>query len=183
MKYILILTSFLMRCLTIVYLRRPAPSASVSSLYYGFFYLKDKRFSVYFGSSVSKMYYLTKFGVSKRLNLHPLLFIIFINEIVKNLTSKYQIYADDLQIYSYITSYADHLVLQGYIYLIVDRSNFNCLPLYIEKTKYIIHTSKTAVSNFIYRINYANNHRIKDQWWGYRFELLVVFSWFHQPHD
>lgn len=59
-------------------------------------------------------------GVPQGSHLGPLLFIVFINDLVQQLSCPCLLYADDLKIYSSITKTEDCVILQNNLKAIVD---------------------------------------------------------------
>ena len=54
-------------------------------------------------------------GVAQSSNLGPVLFVIFLNDVINHLRCKVYIYADDLKLVCTIRTYEDCLILQDNI--------------------------------------------------------------------
>lgn len=97
--------------------------------------------------------FLQKSGVPQGSILGPLLFIIFINDIVSGLEVNYLLYADDLKLYSEIQTIADCERLQKALESVSEWCISNCLPLNI---------SKCNVMTFSKKINYLHFEYVMD---------------------
>lgn len=102
-------------------------------------------------------------GVPQGSHLGPLLFILYINDIVKSLShSNILLYADDAKIYRVIRSNADCELLQN------DLSNFetfcreNNLFINPDKCKIISFSRKKIASSFNYRLCNSDLVRVKE---------------------
>jgi Reverse transcriptase (RNA-dependent DNA polymerase)/Endonuclease-reverse transcriptase len=89
-------------------------------------------------------------GVPQGSVLGPLLFIIYINDISKNLQSNIGMYADDCVIYRVIQSPHDEEILQEDLNRIVDWAQNWHLPLNIAKCKCMRTKSGTVQENEVY---------------------------------
>ena len=98
-------------------------------------YLRDRELSVRIKGNISNPFSACC-GVPQGSHLGPLLFILFINDIVGNIKfAKFQIYADDIKIYHRINSIHDQFLLQQELQLIYEWSVLNKLKLNCNKCK------------------------------------------------
>lgn len=90
-------------------------------------------------------------GVPQGSVLGPLLFLIFINDISDNLSSRVRLYADDCCIYSNITSEADTVQLQNDLNSIVSWCDSWRMTLNLSKCKLVRFTNKKQprISNYV----------------------------------
>ena len=68
-------------------------------------------------------------GVSQSSNLGPLLFLLFINGIVEDISSEKLLFADDLKLFMEINTTEDCRIIQANVNTVVDWYNSNCLLL------------------------------------------------------
>lgn len=80
-----------------------------------------------------------KSGVPQGSVLGPILFLIYINDIAKNLTSTTRLFADDCVIYRQITNRNDHIALQ---------KDLNSISTWCDQWQMKINASKTKVITF-----------------------------------
>lgn len=92
-------------------------------------------------------------GVPQGSNLGPLLFDIFIDDIVCNINVKCLLYADDMKIYCNIRNINDCINLQGDLLKINEWCTLNKLPLNITKCNVMSFTNKLQPIIFQYSVN------------------------------
>ena len=97
--------------------------------------------------------FVVKSGVTQGSNLGPLLFIIFFNNVLRDIGCKAFIYADDLKIAGVIETYQDCISLQESLDKITSWCMSNKLQLNTQKCKKITFTRKNSNFNFYYNIN------------------------------
>ncbi|XP_063917280.1 uncharacterized protein LOC135132990 [Zophobas morio] len=99
--------------------------------------------------------YITDAGVPQGSTLGPLLFTLFINDVLDCIRySKVLIFADDIKIYREIRGISDSLLLKKDINNLVSWSLLNFLPLNENKSFIISFTHKLNVCEFDYKINH-----------------------------
>jgi hypothetical protein len=81
-------------------------------------------------------------GVPQGSHLGPLLFVVFINDLIKNISSDCLLYADDLKIFRTIKSSEDCDILQNDLNAVSHWSKANLMYLNIEKCFVITFTNK-----------------------------------------
>lgn len=81
-------------------------------------------------------------GVPQGSNLGPLLFILYINDLLQSFSCPVLAYADDIKIYTSITNLADVLVLQNNINYMADWCAKHNLKLNINKCCFVSYTRK-----------------------------------------
>ena len=93
-------------------------------------------------------------GIPQGSILGPLLFIIYINDLVENcdINSKLYLYADDAKLFNYITNDMDVENLQKNLNRLTDWSTKWLLKLNIQKCKVISYSSKDLKTNSEYHI-------------------------------
>lgn len=101
-------------------------------------YLKGRTFSVRVRYEYSDIFFDTS-GVPKGLNLGPLLFLLFINDINIFRFCKFVLLADDLKLILSITNKSDHMQLQY---------DLNQLQLWIEKNELFLNITKCKTISF-----------------------------------
>ena len=84
-------------------------------------------------------------GVPQGSVLGPLLFILYINHIIENLDCNSYLYADDLKIYSTVTSMRDNVNLQTNLNQVVNWSRKWLINLNISKCKVMTINGKQDV--------------------------------------
>lgn len=92
-------------------------------------------------------------GVPQGSHLGPLFFLIFINDLCSNITSNYEMFADDLKLYRVIRSREDTLFLQNDIDTISNWCIDNKMLLNISKCYHIKFTRKLNPLPATYYIN------------------------------
>lgn len=115
-------------------------------------YLKDRKLKVDC-RGVRSIEISATSGVPQGSVLGPLLFIIFINDIVLNLRCNSLMYADDLKIFTSVTNIQDCLLLQDSIDKVHRWCTENSLPLNFSKCNFVSFTRKLAPTIFAYNIN------------------------------
>ena len=99
-------------------------------------YLSNRRQRVRVNSSLSDYKYATS-GVPQGSLLGPLMFVIYINDVVKNLSVDSKLFADDLKLYS-----DDHQNLQLSLRHILEWCNSNRMSANISKCGYLLFKGK-----------------------------------------
>jgi hypothetical protein len=126
-------------------------------------YLLDRRHYVTYQNFVSKSFTPTS-GVPQGSNLGPLLFLLFINDMVNVITCEKLLFADDLKLFIRIESDSDFNLLQNNLDAVVEWSSRNRLSL---------NTAKCFVSSYS-RIRSVKEHTyIIDQ---HRLERVYKFK-------
>lgn len=92
-------------------------------------------------------------GVPQGSNLGPLLFDIFVDDIVNDLDVNCLIYADDLKIYCHITCIDDCITLQNNLNKINEWCYINKLPLNALKCNVMTYSNKVNVNKFDYTLD------------------------------
>lgn len=106
-------------------------------------------------------YYTSDSGVPQGSNLGPLLFLIFINDIVDKVKySSVSLFADDMKIFKQIGDYQDCLKLQDDIKEIFNWSVENQLPFNIDKCKVMTITLRKDMTDYKYEIGNKNLERV-----------------------
>lgn len=120
----------------------------------GFFnsYLTNRQLFVVCGGHSSNIYTASS-GVPQGSNLGPLLFLIFLNDIIDVITVNFLIYADDLKIYSRIKSADDCRELQNSLVNISQWCKTNNLDLNTKKCNVMSFTRRMGTILFDYSIN------------------------------
>lgn len=118
-------------------------------------YLLDRQQAVYYNGYKSSAYISTS-GVPQGSNLGPLLFIMFINDIVTVIRhSRILLFADDTKIFLHIKKPEDCNKLQADIDEIYSWSKQNCLPFNISKCNVMTYSYKKAenIIDFDYKMD------------------------------
>lgn len=97
--------------------------------------------------------FFTNSGVIQGSTLGPLLFILFINDVVDRFDCRVFLYADDLKIVNVIHSIDDCYKLQKDLNSLVLWCNENKLPLNVSKCKTLSFSRKSNTIYFDYQIN------------------------------
>lgn len=92
-------------------------------------------------------------GVPQGSNLGPLLFLLFINDLCDSLTCGNLLFADDLKIYTIITSNEDCVLFQTQLDAVVHWCELNKLFLNSSKCKVCSFTRNKNIVSFHYKIN------------------------------
>lgn len=95
-------------------------------------YLSDRANFVFYNGFDSNSFISTG-GLPQRSNLDPLVFNIFINDLLQSLTCCALAYADDLKLFCTVSNHEEATVLQHNIDLLVKWSTRNNLVLNTEK--------------------------------------------------
>lgn len=91
-------------------------------------------------------------GVPQGSTLGPLLFVMFLNDIVSELRVNYLIYADDLKLLCKIDNVSDCQKLQSALEAIDNWCSCNNLPLNASKCNVMTFTRKTSPLTFAYKL-------------------------------
>lgn len=92
-------------------------------------------------------------GVPQGASLSPLLFLIYINDLPTNITSKLRLFTDDCVLYNPIRSTSDNNSLQHDLNTISLWCDKSLMPLNLDKCKAISFSRKHSVVEHIYTIN------------------------------
>ena len=112
------------------------------------------------------------YGVPQGSHLGPLLFILFINDIVGKIKfAQFQIYADDITIYHRIDSIRDRYLLQQELQLIYEWSVLNSLQLNCGKCKVL----SFCRSHIKFEFNYALGANVLEEVNSIR-DLGIIFE-------
>lgn len=116
-------------------------------------YILNRTQIVKIGSSMSKNIFVTS-GVPQGSHLGPWLFLLYINDINSTLKKcKFQLFADDLKMYSVIDCDNDCLVLQKELEVFASYCEINKLKLNIKKCCVISYTKRTvSLRTFDYKL-------------------------------
>ena len=98
-------------------------------------------------------------GVPQGSNLGPLLFLLFVNDIVDGLSCEKLLYADDLKLFMEIKNINDSVTLQANIQIILQWCIRNRLSLNQDKCFVVSYTRKLNPSIFPYTIANTELHR------------------------
>lgn len=115
-------------------------------------YLNHRKQFVTYGG-VRSADYLATSGVPQGSILGPLLFALFINDIVDNLTCQCLLYADDLKLFSTIATESDCLRLQLNLDALHEWCVENRLDLNVSKCNVVSYTTKKSTITFNYSID------------------------------
>lgn len=96
--------------------------------------------------------FLQASGVPQGSILGPLLFVLFINDIVNDLSAEHLLYADDLKLYSSVSSLDDCERLQADLNKIAAWCVKNNLPLNVRKCSAMSYSRKKSVVTFDYAL-------------------------------
>lgn len=124
-------------------------------------YLKSRKFRVRFGGNTSGKFAANS-GIPQGSNLGPLLFIIFINDLPKVLSSvNCLLYADDLKLFYKIETLNDSVILQNDINNIYNWSLQNKLYFNLSKCFVVTFTRNIHKINFEYSMNNESIKRVE----------------------
>lgn len=127
-------------------------------------YLENRKFYVEIAGTQSKTFLITS-GVPQGSVLGPILFNIFINDIVDIFKSTALLYADDLKIFSNVVSLEDCYKIQKDLMSLENWCNDNRLLLNIEKCKIVSFSRNKSKIIFEYKIQnrlLQRTHSVKD---------------------
>lgn len=139
-------------------------------------YLADRRAYVFYNGFKSKEFCPLS-GVPQGSNLGPLLFILYINDLLGLLNCSVLAYADDLKIFAPIASWNDVVCLQADLNLLVDWCFRFRLKLNVGKCGYVSFTRKVNYISSSYSINnvaLTKTNNIKDL--GILFDSRLSFA-------
>ena len=115
-------------------------------------YLNNRQQSVHYSGQVSNNFTATS-GVPQGSNLGPLLFLLFINDLSDVIDHNKLLYADDLKIFTSITSFKDCYDLQQDLNELQKWCVNNKLNLNINKCRIVTFTKKQSPILFPYSMN------------------------------
>ena len=139
-------------------------------------YLLNRIQSVEYGGYNSRSFVATS-GVPQGSNLGPLLFLVFINDLSLGLSSTHLFFADDLKIYSKVSTPDDCSSLQIALNTVNEWCDNNYLKLNVAKCKVMSFYNNRKPVLFVYNIDNAILERctkIKDL--GVTFDSRLSFS-------
>lgn len=131
-----------------------------SELLLSFFssYLKGRQYFVQYNGWKSAPYLGTS-GVPQGSNLGPLLFLLFINDVVDVIQCESLLYADDLKIFSSISSLDDCQCLQRQLDALHSWCVVNRLSLNVRKCRVVTYSRSQHPIHFPYKIHCDNLSR------------------------
>jgi len=92
-------------------------------------------------------------GVPQGTVLGPVLFLIYINDIVANIKSEIRLFVDDIFIYKTITTLNDHNILQTDLNSLSHWASDWLMEFNIPKCKILQFTTRVIKSSFIYKMS------------------------------
>ena len=101
-------------------------------------------------------------GVPQGSTLGPLLFLLFINDIVDNLSCEKLLYADDLKIFNDISCLDDCVNLQNNITKIQNWCVHNNLKINVKKSVILTYTRKQQFTTFEYHVHNIPLRRVSE---------------------
>ena len=143
-----------------------------------FSYLDSRSAFVSYNNHKSHMF-ITQSGVPQGSILGPLLFLLFINDLILSLNCSVLAYADDLKMFNVITNVNDCEVLQRNLDIINHWCDTNCISLNINKCNVVSYCKRKNPIRFNYSVQNSSITRtelIKDL--GVLFDSSLTFS----PH-
>lgn len=115
-------------------------------------YFENRTAHVSYNGYKSFQYVVTS-GVPQGSNLGPLLFLLYIDDLLKSLTCPALAYADDLKIYSSLTDKNNAKLLQENLNIVSKWCDNNGLKLNISKCFTVTYTRRTSPTFNVYKIN------------------------------
>lgn len=126
----------------------------------------------------SSFSYQVMSGVPQGSHLGPLLFVLFMNDVVSVFkTSRCLLFADDLKIFQTVRSIGDALSLQSDLDRLISWCDLNCLELHVKKCIVMSFHRKKSPLHFeysIYNLRLDRVHEVRDL--GVIFDTKVDFS-------
>lgn len=104
--------------------------------------------------------FLATSGVPQGSNLGPLLFLVYINDLLNQLTCDFLAYADDIKIFRKIDSNIDCELLQTNLNIVHGWCINNYMSLNVEKCQYITFTKNKNILEYPYNINGVPLNRV-----------------------
>lgn len=139
-------------------------------------YLCDRSQYISYNGYKSDLYVSTS-GVPQGSNLGPMLFLLFIDDLCKAISSEKLLYADDLKIFRVIHNTEDCISLQNDVTRVEDWCIVNKLEMNISKCKILTYTRKMNPTYYTYTFNsiqLSRTNLIKDL--GVTFDNKLTFS-------
>lgn len=139
-------------------------------------YLSDRRFFVAYNGFASTERAASS-GVPQGSILGPLLFSIFIDDILESINCQALLFADDLKIFSNVSRIEDCAAIQQNLHMVYKWSVSNMLPLNISKCHVMSFTRKVKPLHFNYMIENSQLKRsesVKDL--GVVFDSRMTFT-------
>ena len=123
-------------------------------------YIRNRQVSVKIKNFFSNKFFVNS-GVPQGTHIGPILFIIFINDILEVIQFCHALlFADDLKLYFTVNSYADCILLQDDIQNIYNWSLLNKLPLNLDKCCIISFNKLPDLLEFNYTIDNVKIKRV-----------------------
>ncbi|KAI5730836.1 hypothetical protein M8J77_000566 [Diaphorina citri] len=127
-------------------------------------YLVDRSFRVKIRNTLSDEYQILS-GIPQGSNLGPLLFLIFINDVLSVISCQALLFADDLKIfhgYDHISENSGSSVIQSNIMKVVEWYQRNYLSINVTKTRVVTFTRKFQYMSFPYEVEGAIIPRVQE---------------------
>lgn len=112
-------------------------------------YLRDRQNYISYNGYRSPAF-VNGSGVPQGSNLGPLLFILFIDDLLKSLRCRCLAYADDLKIYTSVAGPQDAATLQCDLNTLVDWCEHNGLFLNVDKCCYVTYSRRREIVDASY---------------------------------
>lgn len=122
-------------------------------------YLSNRQYYVSYSGFSSRSYVGTS-GVPQGSNLGPLLFILFINDLPSVLGCSSLLYADDLKLFSNVSSVCDQVSLQTQLNGLWEWCQLNKLHLNIDKCKVMSFTRRKEPMVYPYSLGQSSLGRV-----------------------